>query len=85
MVMLRACPAGHVSASSRFGQARSARRDEGQGAAPPSTPRSYLDLVFVLQLEGKKNPKPQQPFRFLQMRALCRRLVLPPPPFPTSI
>lgn len=76
--MLRACPAGHISASSGFGRARSARRDEGQGAAPPARRDPYLDFVFVLQPEGKKKTKPQQPFQFLQMKALCPRLVLPP-------
>lgn len=59
--MLHKCPAGSVSASSRFGQARSARRDEGQGAAPPARHDPYLDFVFVLQPEGKKKNKPKTP------------------------
>lgn len=84
--MLHVCPAGRISASSGFGRAHCARRDEGQGAAPPARRDPYLDFVFVLQPEGgEKKPKPQQPFWFLQMRVLCRRLVLPPLPFPTSI
>lgn len=56
--MLCSCPAGQVCASSRFGQACSAQRDEGQGATPQRERDPYQDFVFVLQPEGKKTQTP---------------------------
>lgn len=79
MAMLHTCPVGRISAPSWFGWAHSARRDRGSRKLPPQHAVIPISvLLLCCNRRGKKKTKPQQPFWFLQTRALFCRLVLPP-------